>query len=228
MNLLKKFKKKIIQKQKLIFNKSNDKLTIELKHNGFTNKKILDAIKKVPRELFVSERFVEFSYANIPLPIACKQTISQPYVVAFMINCLKLKNTDKVLEIGTGTGYQTALIANLCMHVCTIEIFSELYNQAKINHHKLKLTNISHMIGNGINGWNKNILFDSIIISAATESCPIKLLESLKNSGKIIFPKKYTIEAQKLILLEKINKKKYITKTLLDVRFVPLLNKKFT
>ena len=223
MNLLKKFKKKIIQKQKLIFNKSNDKLTIELKHNGFTNKKILDAIKKVPRELFVSERFVELSYENIPLPIACKQTISQPYVVAFMINCLKLKNTDKVLEIGTGTGYQTALIANLCMHVCTIEIFSELYNQARINHEKLKLTNISHMFGNGANGWKENIQFDAIIISAATESLPIKLLKNLKNGGKLIFPKKYSFSVQKLMLVEKISKTKCKYKKLFHVRFVPLL-----
>ena len=108
------------------------------------------------------------------------------------------------------------------------EIFSKLYNQAKENHHKLKLTNINHILGNGIYGCNKNILFDAIIISAATESCPNKLLESLKNGGKIIFPKKYDFETQKLKLLEKINKNKYITKTLFDVRFVPLLNKKST
>ena len=81
------------------------------------------------------------------------------------------------------------------------------------------------MLGNGINGWSKNILFDAIIISATAESCPNKLLESLKNGGKIIFPKKYDFETQKLELLEKINKNKYITKTLFDVRFVPLLNK---
>ena len=212
----------------MIFNKKNNELIAELKKKGILNNNILDSFMKIPRELFINEKFSNLSYENIPLPIDCKQTISQPYVTAYMIDCLELKKTDKVLEIGTGTGYQTALLAQLCKQVYTIEIFSELYNQAKINHHKLKLTNISHMIGNGINGWNKNILFDSIIISAATESCPIKLLESLKNNGKIIFPKKYTMKTQKLILLEKINKKKYITKTLLDVRFVPLLNKRFT
>ena len=140
-----------------------------------------------------------------------------------MIECLKLKNTDKVLEIGTGTGYQAALLAYLCKHVCTIEIFRKLYNQAKTNHNKLKLKNISHMLGNGINGWNKRTLFDAIIISAATDLSPIKFSKNLKNGGKIIFPKKYSTRIQKLILLEKINKTKHKHKELLDVRFVPLL-----
>ena len=228
MNLINELKKKIIQNKKFIFSNKNHDLVDELKKKGILNNNILDAFNKIPRELFVNEKFANLSYENIPLPIDCEQTISQPYVVAFMIDCLKLKKINNVLEIGTGTGYQTALLAHLCKQVYTIEIFSKLYNQAKINHHKLKLKNINHMLGNGINGWNKNILFDAIIISATAESCPNKLLESLKNGGKIIFPKKYDFETQKLILLEKINKNKYITKTLFDVRFVPLLNKKST
>ena len=223
MSLIKEFQKKIIQNRKFIFNKNNYDLVIELKKQGITNNSVLDAINKIPRELFVNENFAKFCYENTPLPIACEQTISQPYVVAFMIDCLKLKNTDKVLEIGTGTGYQTALLANICMHVYTIEIFNKLYNQAKINHNKLKLTNISHMLGNGVNGWNTGILFDAIIISAATESFPIKLLKSLKNGGKIIFPKKYPTGEQKLIFINKINETKYKHETLFDVRFVPLL-----
>ena len=180
MNLINEFRKKIIQNLKFISNNNSYKLIVELKKNGITNKNILDAIKKIPRELFVSKKFAKRCYENIPLPIDCNQTISQPYVVAFMIECLKLKNIDKVLEIGTGTGYQTALLAHLCKQVCTIEIFRKLYNQAKTNHNKLKLKNISYIFGNGINGWNKDILFDAIIISAATESAPIKLLENLK------------------------------------------------
>ena len=228
MNLINELKKKIIKNQKFIFDKKNYELVDELNKRGILDKNILETFNKIPRDLFVSKKYVNLSYENIPLPIDCEQTISQPYVVAYMIDCLKLKKTDKVLEIGTGTGYQTALLAKLCKEVYTIEIFSKLYNQAKINHHKLKLTNINHMLGNGIKGWNKHILFDAIIISAATESCPNKLLESLKNSGKIIFPKKYDLETQKLILLEKINKNKYKTNTLFDVRFVPLLNKEST
>ena len=223
MNLINEFRKKIIQNLKFIFNNNSYKLIVKLKKNGITNKNILDTIKKTPRELFVNKRFAKLSYENIPLPVDCNQTISQPYVVAFMIECLKLKNTDKVLEIGTGTGYQAALLAHLCKHVCTIEIFRKLYNQAKTNHNKLKLKNISHMLGNGINGWNKHTLFDAIIISAATDSSPIKLLKNLKNGGKIIFPKKYPTGIQKLILLEKINKTKYKHEALLNVSFVPLL-----
>ena len=200
----------------------------QLVRRGISDNKVLKAIKTIPRHKFVKLPYRFQAYYDGPLPIGHGQTISQPYVVAFMIECLKLKNTDKVLEIGTGTGYQAALLAHLCKHVCTIEIFRKLYNQAKTNHNKLKLKNISHMLGNGINGWNKPTLFDAIIISAATDSSPIKLLKNLKNGGKIIFPKKYDFETQKLILLEKINKNKYITKTLFDVRFVPLLNKKST
>jgi len=224
MNLIIEFRKKIIQNRKFIFNNNSYKLIVKLKKNGITNKNILDAIKKTPRELFVNKRFAKLSYENIPLPVDCNQTISQPYVVAFMIECLKLKNTDKVLEIGTGTGYQAALLAHLCKHVCTIEIFRKLYNQAKANHNKLKLKNISHMLGNGINGWNKPTLFDAIIISAATDLLPAKLLENLKNLGCLVMPKKKPSGNQKLLLVKK-NNETYLEKELLDVKFVPLLKK---
>ena len=225
MNLIKEFRKKIIQKQKFFSNKNNDDLIVDLKEKGIINNRILDSIKKVPRELFIDDSFIEFIYENIHLPIACNQTISQPYVVACMIDCLKLKKTDKVLEIGTGTGYQTALLAHLCKHVCTIEIFSELYDQAKLNHKKLQLKNISHMLGNGANGWREHVSFDAIIISAAAKLVPIKLLKNLKNGGKLIFPKKYSLEHQKLILINKINEYLFDEEKLFDVKFVPLLEK---
>ena len=203
MNLIKEFKKKIIKKHKFFLNNKNiDDLIVDLKGKGIINKNILDSIRKVPRELFIESDFVQLSYENIPLPIACKQTISQPYVVAYMIDRLKLKKTDKVLEIGTGTGYQTALLAHLCKHICTIEIFKKLLNQAKVNHDQLKLKNISYMHGNAANGWRKPLLFDAVIISASAEEIPIKLLKNLKNGGKLIFPKKYPLGAQKLIFLE--------------------------
>ena len=188
---------KIIQKQRFFFNKNNEDLIVELKENGITNNKILDSIRNVPRELFIDDNFKGLIYKNIALPISCNQTISQPYVVAYMIDCLKLKKTDKVLEIGTGTGYQTALLSHLCKQVYTIEIFSELYDQAKLNHEKLRLKNIYYMLGNGENGWKERVSFDAIIISAATKFAPINLLKSLKNNGKLIFPKKYSLDHQK-------------------------------
>ena len=228
MNLIKEFQKKIIRKQSFFSDKNNknkDDLIVDLKEKGIANNKILSCIKKIPRELFIGDSFIELVYENIPLPISCNQTISQPYVVAYMIDCLRLKKTDKVLEIGTGTGYQTALLAHLCKHVCTIEIFSELYDQAKLNHKKLKLKNISHMLGNGANGWREHVSFDAIIISAAAKFAPKKLLEALKNGGKLIFPKEYTLGYQTLILINKATKYIFYEKKLLDVKFVPLLEK---
>ena len=206
------------------FNKNSDDLVEELKEKGITDKNILNAIKKVPRELFVNKLSSQLAYENMPLPVECGQTISQPYVVAYMIDCLKLKKTDKVLEIGTGTGYQTAIISHLCQKIYTIEIFEKLLNQAKININKLKINNVLYKLGNGLEGWDEKTLFDSIIISAASEKIPLKVLKSLKNNGNLIIPKKYSSGNQKLILIKKTSKDSYDEKELLDVKFVPLLN----
>ena len=208
----------------LKLNKNNEALIEELKFEGITENNILCAIKKVPREIFVKQQFIQQAYENIPLPIDCGQTISQPYVVAYMTACLNLKKTDKVLEIGTGTGYQTAILSHLCQEVCTIEIYSNLLNEAKKRIAKLNLKNIIFKLGNGTEGWKNKTLFDAIIISAATEILPTKLLESLKNHGCLIMPKKGLSGNQKLLLLKK-NNETYLEKELLDVKFVPLLNK---
>ena len=212
------------EKEKIFFNKNNNDLIRELKEKGITNKNILSAIKKVPRELFVNKTSTQWAYENTALPVECGQTISQPYVVAYMIDCLKLKKTDKVLEVGTGTGYQTAIISHLCQKIYTIEIFDKLFNQAKINMGKLKIKNIIYKLGNGLNGWGEKILFDAIIVSAASKEIPPKLLQNLKNNGKLIIPKKYPLENQKLILIEKNSENNFEKKELFDVKFVPLLN----
>ena len=212
-------------KERIFFNRNNDDLLKELKEKGITDKNILSAIKKVPRELFVDKASLQLAYENMPLPIDCKQTISQPYVVAYMISCLKLKKTDSVLEIGTGSGYQTAVISYLCQKVYTIEIFDKLFNQAKINIDKLKIKNVICKLGNGIDGWEEKILFDSIIVSAATDKIPLKLLLNLKNHGKLIIPIKYSLENQKLILVKKNSENSFEQKELVDVKFVPLLDK---
>ena len=217
-------RKKNRPKEKISFLRNNDNLLEELKEKGISDKNILNAIKKVPRELFVNKTSIQWAYENIPLPIDCKQTISQPYVVAYMIDCLKLKKTDMVLEIGTGTGYQTAIISNLCQKIYTIEIYNKLFNQAKFNIEKLKITNVIYKLGNGINGLEEKIFFDAIIVSAATEEISSQLLKNLKINGKLIFPKKYTFENQKLILIEKKGENNFEKKKLFDVKFVPLLN----
>tara|TARA_B100000678_G_scaffold219213_1_gene186545 strand:- start:60 stop:740 length:681 start_codon:yes stop_codon:yes gene_type:complete len=212
------------EKEKIFFNKNNNDLVRELKEKGITNKNILSAIKKIPRALFVNKNSAQWAYENIALPAECEQTISQPYVVAYMIDCLNLKKTDKVLEIGTGTGYQAAIISHLCQKIYTIEIFDKLFNQAKINMGKLKIKNIIYKLGNGLNGWGEKILFDAIIVSAASKEIPPKLLQNLKNNGKLIIPKKYPLENQKLILIEKNSENNFKKKELFDVKFVPLLN----
>ena len=219
------FRKKNSIKERIFFNKNNDDLVEELREKGITDKNILNAIKKVPRELFVNKLSSQVAYENMPLPVECGQTISQPYVVAYMIDCLKLKKTDKVLEIGTGTGYQTAIISYLCQKIYTIEIFNKLFQKAKANINKLKINNVIYKLDNGVRGWEEKILFDAIIVSAASEKIPSKLLQSLKNNGKLIIPKKYPSENQKLILVKKKGENNFEKEELFDVKFVPLLNK---
>ena len=205
-------------------NRDNEALIEELKIEGITENNVLYAIKKVPREIFVERQFIQQAYENIPLPIDCGQTISQPFVVAFMIACLNLKKTDKVLEIGTGTGYQTAILSHLCQEVFTIEVHDNLIKKAKKRIAKLNLKNIIFKLGNGVEGWQNKALFDAIIISAASEIIPAKLLENLKNQGSLVMPKKKPSGNQKLLLVKK-NNETYLEKELLDVKFVPLLNK---
>ena len=207
------------------FNKNNEDLVKELKYEGITDNNILLAIKKVPRKFFVEQQFFPRVYQNIALPIGCEQTTSQPYVVAYMISCLKLTNTKNVLEIGTGTGYQTAILSHLCKYVCTIEIQSKLIDEAKKNIKKLNLKNIAFKLGNGAKGWKDKVLFDAIIVSAASKKIPSKLLENLKNGGRLIMPKKDPLENQRLLLIKK-NNENYLKKELLSVKFVPLLNDK--
>ena len=206
----------------LRLNKNNEALIEELKIEGIAENNILCAMKKVPREIFVERQFIQQAYENIPLPIDCGQTISQPYVVAYMTACLNLKKTDKVLEIGTGTGYQTAILSHLSQEVCTIEIHSNLLNKAKQRIAKLNLKNIIFKLGNGAEGWQNKVLFDAIIISAASEIIPVKLLENLKNQGSLVMPKKKPSGNQKLLLVKKKNKT-YLEKELLDVKFVPFI-----
>ena len=206
-------------------NQKNNELIFELKVEGITNEKILSAIKKVPRELFVEQHLIKEAYQNNALPTDCGQTVSQPYVVAYMISFLNLKNTDKILEIGTGTGWQTAILSHLCKEVFTIERFNVLLNKAKKNIAKLNIKNVNYKLGNGIMGWGQKVLFDAIIISATSEVIPEKLLENLKSNGRLIMPKKYHTGNQKLLLINKKNENHFDKEELLYVKFVPLLNK---
>ncbi|MCE8163630.1 MAG: protein-L-isoaspartate(D-aspartate) O-methyltransferase [Candidatus Moeniiplasma glomeromycotorum] len=195
----------------------------QLETEGIKNQKILQAIRRLPRELFVSENFKESAYVNSPLPIDCGQTISQPFIVAYMSEKLSLKNTDKVLEIGTGSGFQTAVLAQLVSEVYTVEIYPELGQKAQRLLNKLGYQNIKYRIGDGKLGWENFAPFDKIIITAATLEIPFLLVKQLKIGGKMLLPLANNWGEQDLILITKIQTGKIAQKQLIPVRFVPLL-----
>ena len=209
------------KKSTILKNEKNEELIQELRSEGITDEKILSAIRMVPRNLFTEK--LDEAYENKALSVECNQTLTQPFCTAFMISCLDLRPTNNVLEIGTGVGWTTAVISKLVKTVFTIERFKKLLDSAKKNIAKLKIANVQFKLGNGFKGWEDKILFDAIIIGAASEVVPIKLLESLKSNGRLVMPKKYDTGDQKLLLVTK-KSGNFEQKELLDVKFVPLLN----
>lgn len=186
---------------------------------GVQDPLVLEAMRKVPRHEFVPETLRDFAYADRPLPIGERQTISQPYIVAFMSEALRLKPSDRVLEIGTGSGYQAAVLGELVKTVYSIEIIESLGERAKKLLGKLGYNNIKVKIGDGYQGWPEKAPFDAIIITAAPRKIPQPLIEQLAEGGRMILP--LGDLSQELILIEKqagsLHKKK-----LLPVRFVPM------
>ena len=209
------------KKRTIYKNEKNEELIQELRFEGIIDEKILSAIRMVPRELFTEK--LDEAYENKALSVECSQTLTQPFCTAFMISCLDLRPTNNVLEIGTGVGCTTAVISKLVKTVFTMERFKKLLDSAKKNIAKLKIENVQFKLGNGFEGWEDKILFDAIIIGAASEVVPIKLLESLKSNGRLVMPKKYDTGNQKLLLVTK-KSGNFEQKELLDVKFVPLLN----
>jgi len=196
----------------------------QIKARGVTDKATLDACMKVPRHRFVLPQYINSAYSDSPLPIEEGQTISQPYIVAFMTEALNLKRTDKVLEIGTGSGYQAAILAEICDSVFTIEIFPKLGNKATKIFTELGYKNIFIKIGDGYQGWPEHAPFDAIIVTCSPTSIPKPLKDQLAEGGRMIIPvgQQYS---QSLVLLEKRNGKLREEKVL-PVRFVPMINEK--
>jgi protein-L-isoaspartate(D-aspartate) O-methyltransferase len=189
---------------------------------GITNKKVLQTIRNLPRKLFVPKDYQEFAYQDTPLPIACGQTISQPFIVAYMTEKLELKPTDKVMEIGTGSGFQTAVLAQLVKEVYTIEIYHQLTEEAQKLLTKLGYKNIQYKVGDGKLGWPEFAPFEAIIITAVSQELPSLLLKQLKIGGKMILPLELENGEQYLFLITKPLAEKIIKKKLIPVRFVPL------
>ncbi len=185
----------------------------------------LDAMGRVKRHEFVPFVSRLYAYANRPLSIGYGQTISQPYIVAIMTDLLDLKASDSVLEIGTGSGYQAAVLAEIVKEVYTIEVISELGVSAAKRLKKLGYKNINTRIGDGYYGWEAHAPYDAIIVTAAAGNIPPPLLKQLKPGGKMIIPVRSFFQIQHLILVSKDEKGAITTRQVLPVRFVPLTGK---
>jgi len=191
----------------------------QIEARGVKDSRVLEAMRKVPRHRFVPEKLQSQAYDDEPLPIGAGQTISQPYIVAFMTEKLSLQPNDRVLEIGTGSGYQAAILAELCDSVFTIEIIPELSERAQQVLTKLGYRNIQFKIGDGYIGWPEKSPFDAIIVTAAPDHIPQPLVEQLKVGGRMVIPVGDFF--QDLYLVTK-TEKGFKKKRILPVRFVPM------
>ncbi len=194
----------------------------ELRNGGVTDPAVLAAIEGVPRELFVSEPFKARAYENVALPIGRHQTISQPLVVGLMTQALALTDRKKVLEIGTGSGYQTAVLAPLCRRIYSIERHPQLHDEAEARFRHLRLTNITSIIGDGSAGWPEQAPFERILVTAAAEDVPRVLLQQLAVGGIMIIPIGVDEHDQRLMRIKRTTDGAE-TEDMGGVRFVPLL-----
>lgn len=197
----------------------------QIKKRGITDQTILDAMKKVNRHEYVQENFERLAYSDRPVPIGFGQTISQPYIVAFMSHKLNVASHHKVLEIGTGSGYQAAVLAELSDHVYTIEIIPELAKRAEKVLKKNDYDNITIRIGDGYKGWPEHAPFDRIMVTAAPKDIPEKLVEQLAPGGIMVLPVGETVMMQYLWLITKDNDGQIEKEKILPVRFVPMVKK---
>ena len=197
----------------------------QIKKRGITDQTILDAMKEVNRHEYVQENFERLAYSDRPVPIGFGQTISQPYIVAFMSHKLNVASHHKVLEIGTGSGYQAAVLAELSNHVYTIEIIPELAKRAEKVLKKNDYDNITIRIGDGYKGWPEHAPFDRIMVTAAPKEIPEKLVEQLAPGGIMVLPVGETVMMQYLWLITKDNDGQIEKEKILPVRFVPMVKK---
>jgi len=196
-----------------------------IERRGVADPAVLKSMRTVERHLFVPENTAANAYEDRPLPIGYGQTISQPFIVAYMTEMINPKPQYKVLEIGTGSGYQAAVLAEVVKEVYTIEIIPELGNVASARLKKLGYSNVNCKVADGYFGWEEHGPYDAIMVTAAAEFVPPPLVEQLKEGGKIVIPIGSPFMNQNLMLVEK-KGKKITTKSLMPVAFVPFTRKK--
>jgi len=213
------FQPVLIKGEKNFFEMRRQMLETQIKSRGIKNERVLNAMLKVERHRFVPEKYQRFSYEDSPLPIGYGQTISQPYIVALMTELIEPSQKDKVLEIGTGSGYQAAILAELCKEVYTIEIIPELGLKADKTIKELGYKNVKVKIGDGFFGWKEYSPFNAIIVTCASKEIPEPLIEQLAEGGRMVIP--VGDYFQELILVRKI-KGKIKKQKIIPVRFVPM------
>ena len=191
---------------------------------GVSDERVIKAMNDVPRHLFVKESLRDLAYADGPLPIGYNQTISQPYIVAYMTEILQPDTHHIVLEVGTGSGYQAAILSKLVNHVYSIEIIPELGKEAASRLDKLGYDNVTVKIGDGYNGWEEHAPFDRIIVTAAPEQIPKKLVDQLKSGGLMVLPVGKTSFGQDMRVVKKDRTGQVTTQETIPVRFVPMIH----
>lgn len=200
------------------------RLVMHLRRHGITDTAVLGAIERVPREEFVPELFFDQAYEDRALPIGLGQTISQPLVVATMSQALELNDRMKVLEIGTGSGYQAAILSKLCRRVYTMERHRPLLDIAEARFRRMNLRNITTLVGDGMKGWPVQAPFDRIIVTAGAQGeAPRELLFQLSVGGIMVVPEGPDGTAQNLIKYTRVSENEFTSQELMPVRFVPLL-----
>lgn len=198
---------------------------LQLKYRGISDSKVLEAFSNVPRDAFVPLEYRRYSYADQPIPIGEGQTISQPYIVAYMTEVLQVRPNEKVLEIGTGSGYQAAILAEMDVEVFSIEVNEILADRARNILENLGYKKINLKTGDGYEGWEEHAPFDAILVTCSPASVPPKLKEQLAEGGRMIIPVGLQNSVQYLYLLEK-QKGKIRQKSVMPVRFVPMTDGK--
>ncbi len=202
-----------------------DMVNRQLIHRGISDTRVIEAMKKVSREDFVPPDKLEMAYVDSPLPIGEGQTISQPYIVALMIEEAKLSPEDEVLDIGTGSGYAAAVISRIVRNVYAIEINEILAAKAEATLAKLGYDNIRITAGDGSMGWNTHAPYDAVIVAAGGRDVPAPLIEQLRIGGRLVIPVGGTPGMQELIRVTRIESDQTRREKITDVRFVPLVGK---